>query len=197
LLVELRSRHPGIHVRVEVNNADYLAQHLRNEDLDFYLADVRNVVAAADLTVQRVGQIGAGFYVRAGHPLLDTATVLPTMLLPHGIASVRVPAPVLLAMGQLMGMADPQSFEPVVECDDLTMLKALALQTDTVIACADAAAALEVAQGTLVRLAPVGAPPMFADLALVSLKGRSFSLIADFARQFIVQALQARPLPAH
>jgi DNA-binding transcriptional LysR family regulator len=47
LLTEIRTRYPGVCVRVEVNNADYLAAHLRAEDLDFYMADVRNVIAAA------------------------------------------------------------------------------------------------------------------------------------------------------
>ena len=46
LLTEIRTRFAGVCVRVEVNNADYLATHLRAEELDFYLADVRNVVAA-------------------------------------------------------------------------------------------------------------------------------------------------------
>ena len=187
LLVEMRTHYPGVHVRVEVNNADYLAQHLRNEELDFYLADLRNVIAADDLTVQRVGQIGANFYVRHSHPLLSQATLRPSMLLPFGIASVRVPGAVAAALGKFMGMKDGAPIQLAVECDDLTLLKSLALSTDTVVACADAAAMREVSEGQLVRLDQVGLPPMFADLALVSLKGRSFSLIADFAREFIAQ----------
>jgi DNA-binding transcriptional LysR family regulator len=64
LLTEIRTRYPGVCVQVEVNNADHLAAHLRAEQLDFYMADVRNVVAAADLTVTRVARLSAGFYVR-------------------------------------------------------------------------------------------------------------------------------------
>ena len=61
LLTEIRSQHPGVNVRVEVNNADYLAAHLRAEELDFYMADLRNVVAAADLDVARIARLPAGF----------------------------------------------------------------------------------------------------------------------------------------
>ena len=57
LLTEIRTRYPKVCVRVEVNNADFLAAHLRAEELDFYLADVRNVVAAPDLSITRVAQL--------------------------------------------------------------------------------------------------------------------------------------------
>ena len=49
LLTEVRSHYPGVHVRVEVSNADYLAAHLRAEQLDFYLADLRIVVWSAGI----------------------------------------------------------------------------------------------------------------------------------------------------
>lgn len=51
LLTAIRTRHPGVCVRVEVNNADNLAAHLRAEQLDFYMAEARNVAADADLSV--------------------------------------------------------------------------------------------------------------------------------------------------
>jgi DNA-binding transcriptional LysR family regulator len=35
LLCELRASYPGINTRVEVNNAQYLTEHLRSETLDF------------------------------------------------------------------------------------------------------------------------------------------------------------------
>jgi hypothetical protein len=34
-------------------------------------------------------------------------------------------------------------------------------------------------------------PPMFADMAIVSLKGRSYSLMAQFAVDFITRQVQA------
>ena len=43
LMIELRARYPGINSRVEVNNWKYLVEHLRSEELDFFVADVRDV----------------------------------------------------------------------------------------------------------------------------------------------------------
>ena len=106
LLTEIRTRYPGVCVQVEVNNADHLAAHLRAEQLDFYMADVRNVVAAADLTVTRVARLSAGFYVRVGHPLLARGPIAGADLLPYGIASVRVPESVQVGLGALLGLGE-------------------------------------------------------------------------------------------
>jgi DNA-binding transcriptional LysR family regulator len=195
LLTEIRTRYPGVCVRVEVNNADYLAAHLRAEELDFYMADVRNVVAQADLTVTRVARLSAGFYVRWGHPLLDRSTVTAVSLLPFGIASVRVPEVVQIALGALMGLGEGKRLPVAVECDDLNLLKSLAMSTDTVIGCTDAGSVQDVASKRLVRLDVVDLPPVFADMAVVSLKGRSYSLMAQFAVDFIIRQAKetARP----
>jgi DNA-binding transcriptional LysR family regulator len=187
LLTLIRMRFPDVSVRVEVNNADYLAAHLRAEELDFYMADVRNVAAAEDLSIARVAQLSAGFYVRPGHPLLSVQPVPAPGILPFGIASVRVPEPVLMGLARLMGLPEGSSLPLAVECDDLSLLKSLAMTTDTVIGCTDAGAAFDVLQGRLVRLQLRNAPALYADLAIVSLHGRSYSPMAQFAVDFIEQ----------
>lgn len=192
LLTEIRTRYPKVCVRVEVNNADFLAAHLRAEELDFYLADVRNVVAAPDLTITRVAQLSAGFYVRTGHPLLALAQITPADLLPYGIASVRVPEAVQVGLGALAGLENGQRLPLAVECDDLNLLRSLALSTDTVIGNTDAGSLADVQAGRLVRLDIVGMPAVYADMAIVSLHGRSYSLMAQFAVEQLLQ--QARTL---
>ena len=191
LLTEIRTRFPSVCVRVEVNNADYLAAHLRAEELDFYLADMRNVIAAADLTIAPVAKLSGGFYVRAGHPLLAQAVVTAASLLPFGIASVRLPEAVQVGLGALMGLGDGKRVPLAVECDDLSLLKSLAETTDMVIGSTDAGTVQDVASKRLVRLEVTDIAPLFADMAVVSLKGRSYSPMAQFAVDFIVRQAQA------
>lgn len=193
LLTDIRTRYPGVCVRVEVNNADNLAAHLRAEDLDFYMADIRNVVAADDLAVTRVARLSGGFYVRTGHPLLTGKKVMAASLVPFGFASVRVPREVLLALGAIVGLPPGKSLPLSVECDDLSLLKSLAMTTDTVIGCADAGSVHDVRAGHLVRLSIEDMPTLFSDMAIVSLKGRSYSLMAQFAVEGIVRQAQAMP----
>jgi len=187
LLTEIRTRFPRVCVRVEVNNADFLAAHLRAEELDFYLADVRNVVAAPDLAIIRVAQLSGGFYVRSGHPLLASGRITGAALLPYGIASVRLPEAVQAGLGALMGLEPGKRLPLAVECDDLNLLKSLALSSDTVIGSTDVGSVQDVQAGPLVRLDVADIPPMSADMAIVSLKGRSYSLMAQFAVDFIFQ----------
>lgn len=191
LLTEIRTRFAGVCVRVEVNNADYLATHLRAEELDFYLADVRNVVAAPDLNIIRVAKLSAGFYVRAGHPLLAQESITGAAILPYGLGSVRLPEVMRTVLGSLMGLEAGKRLPLAVECDDLNLLKSLAMSSDTVIGCTDMGMAQDVQAGRLVRLEMADIAPMFADMAIVSLKGRSYSLMAQFAVDFIVQQGQA------
>jgi DNA-binding transcriptional LysR family regulator len=195
LLTEIRTRYPGVCVRVEVNNADYLAAHLRAEDLDFYMADVRNVIAAADLTITRVAQLSAGFYVRAGHPLLARAQVTAASLLPFGFASVRLPEAVQVGLGAMMGLGNGKPLPLAVECDDLNLLNILAETTDTVIGSTDSGTVQDVVGKRLVRLNVTDVPPQFADMAIVSLKGRSYSLMAQFAVDFVIRQAKALSAP--
>ena len=195
LLVETRNRYPGVNVRVEVNNARYLLDHLRAEELDFYLADLRNVPHAVDLSFTRIGQMVAGFYVRAGHPLLALVQVTPADLLPYGIASVRVPEAVQVGLGALAGLENGKRLPLAVECDDLNLLRSLALTTDTVIGNTDAGSLADVQAGRLVRLDIAGMPAVYADMAIVSLHGRSYSLMAQFAVEQLLQQARALDCP--
>lgn len=185
LLVEIRTRYPGVNVRVEVNNAKYLLEHLRAEELDFYLADLRNVPTATDLFFARIGQLSASFYVRPGHPLLGSGSLQAAQILSYGLASVRVPEVVREALGSLFGLEAGKTLPQALECDDLHLLKTIAMTTDTVLACPDVGAQQEVANGSLVRLDVQGIPTLFSDMGVVSLKGRSYSLMAQFAVDFL------------
>ena len=61
----------------------------------------------------------------------------------------------------------------------------LAMTTDTVIASTDAGSVADVQAGRLVRLNLPDLPPMFSDMAVVSLQGRSHAPMAQFALDFI------------
>jgi hypothetical protein len=114
--------------------------------------------------------------------------------LPYGIASVRIPESVREMIGRLMGLADGVRLPLAVECDDISVLKIVAMTTDSVVACADAAMHVEVTSGQLVHLVVSNLPPVFADMGVVSLKGRSYSLMARFAVDYLASltATQAK-----
>ena len=192
LVVELRRLHAGVKLRVEVNNATYLMEHLRAEELDFYLADLSAVPAVSDLEIMPLGELVAGFYVRPGHPLAQAGPVAGSALLPHGLVSVRVPDAILLALGRIVGLPSGTRFPLALECDDLSLLKTVAMDTDSVLACPQYSARHEVAQGQLVPLQVADFPRLGAQMGVVRLKGRSDSPIAQCAIDFLIQQTEAR-----
>ncbi len=185
LLMELRTRFPGVNSRVEVNNAKYLAEHLRAEELDFFVADIRNVPSSADLAATRIGRLSAGFFVRPGHPLSRRRSIKAAALLPFGVASVRIPDGLRVFLGGVMGLDQGERLPLAVECDDLSLLRTVAMTTDTVLACPDAAARQDVENATLMRLNVSDLPPLANEMCVFSLKGRSHSHMAQFALEFL------------
>lgn len=185
LMVELRTHYPGINSRVEVNNWKYLVEHLRAEALDFFVADTRDVPHDADLTISSAGQQHGHFYVRAGHPLLRQQNLAPSAITPYGLASVRLPFEIRKLFGQLLGLTVDEHLPIALECDDVHLLKRVAMSGDTVLASTDAAVADEVDTGRLVMLQLRGVPPLYSDMGIVSLKGRSFSPMTAFAVTFL------------
>ena len=185
LLTDLRQRFPQVKLRVEVNNARYLVDHLRAEELDFYLADLRNVPQSPDLEFTRIGLLEAGFFVRSGHKLATQGLIIGADVLQYGLASVQVHESVMLLLGPLMGLPSGTPMPQALECDDLSLLKKVVMQTDTVLACPLAGAHDEVAANRLVRIAIAGLPTLGSDLGVVALKGRSFSPLARHAVEWL------------
>ncbi len=185
LMIELRVRFPGVCARVEVNNWKYLVEHLRAEELDFFVAEIRDVSRDADITVQTIGEQIGRFYVRTGHPLQRRRNLAPSAMVPYGLASVRIPVAVKAAMRQLLGLGPLDRLPVALECDDVHLLKRVTLASDTVLGSTDAAVRDEVARGLLHPLALRDLPALYNKMGIVWLKGRSHSPVAEFAVDFL------------
>jgi DNA-binding transcriptional LysR family regulator len=180
LLVGLRDTFPDVHVRVEVGNWERLTRHLRDEDIEFFVADTRDLPDDPDLSVRALRRETGSFYVRAGHPLAARAgNVTLAQLWSFGVASVRLPRPVRATLARLMGLPPGATPPLALECDDIETLKRVALATDTVLGAPDDSVAALVAQGVLVNLAARGLPSMFSAMGVVTLRGRTPSPMAE------------------
>ncbi len=195
LLPQLRTNYPAVRIRVEVNNWSYLVQHLRREELDFFVADVRDLPRDADLDVKLLARQHGGFYVRRGHPLLARRSPLhPSMLSEFGIATVKLPQIVRTAVAQLLELPAETALPLALECDDVQVLKSAALGSDTVLAAVHAAVAQETAQGLLHLLELKGVPPLHTAMGVVSLHGRSHSPVAGYRIERITAVAQETAL---
>jgi len=180
LLAAVRREFPGVNLRVEINNWQLLVQRLREEDIEFFVADTRDLPADPLLQVRALRQEPGGFYVRAGHPLLAARkAVALDVLWPYGVASVRLPVGVRSVIARLLGLASPDALSVALQCDDVEILKKVALASNTVLAAPHAAVEGELATRSLHALTVAGLPPLYADMGVVTLRGRTPSPMAE------------------
>ncbi|MDB5873934.1 MAG: LysR family transcriptional regulator [Ramlibacter sp.] len=196
LMTGLRQRFPGVIVRVQVNNPHYLLDYVRNEEHDFFVGDTRDVLRDGPFAVRLIGRQAGGFYARGKHPLFKRATVKLADLVPYGIASGRLPIEINAFLLKLMGLGTEEKLPVAVECDDVHLLKCIALSTDTIIVSTDAIVAEEMAAKKIRPVLPADFPQAYSELGVVTLAGRTQSPVAQYAIDALAQLAQATPQAA-
>jgi DNA-binding transcriptional LysR family regulator len=178
LLASMRREFPAINLRVEISNWQLLLVRLREEDIEFFVADTRDLPTDSSLDLRPLRREPGGFYVRADHPLARRKRVTLPQLWAHGVLSVRVPQGVRSVMADLLGLPSADELSLAVECDHVDLLKNIALGCDSVLAAPNAAVAQEVEDRRLHALDVIGLPPMASEMGVVTLNGRTPSPMA-------------------
>ena len=186
VLPELRRAHPQVRLRVEVSNWGLLLDRLRAEDIEFLVADMRSLPVDAALEVRMLARQRGGFFVRVGHPL-PRGTCTLADLWRHGVAATRLPDAVHSVLAQLLGLPAGQAPGFALECDDVALLRTVALSTDTVLAATDESVRAEIDAGRLRPVDVSNLPPLYSEMGIVSLRNRSPSPMAERAIACIVR----------
>jgi DNA-binding transcriptional LysR family regulator len=191
----LREQHPRVNLRLETNNWHLLRDRLLAEDIEFFVADVRNLPPDSKIRVTSIGRQPGHLFVRAGHPLARRTCTF-AQAWDHGLAATKIPGAVQQLIGKLIGLDPADVPVPAVECDDLSLLRHLALTTDTVVAMADAACRADVESGRLVRLRVKDLPEVYSEMGIVELVDRSASPMAQRAIECVKQVAREVNVPA-
>lgn len=186
VLPQLRRRYPGVGLRVEVSNWQLLLERLLAEDIEFFVSDVRDLPADARIEVRSVGRQPGRFYARQGHPLAGRSCRLAEAW-QFGVAATKLPHSIKVALAGLLGLPRGELASLALECDDVALLRTLAMATDTVLAATDASARSEVESGALVPLAIEGLPPMFSEMGIAVLANRTPSPMAQRAIECVCE----------
>jgi DNA-binding transcriptional LysR family regulator len=128
--------------------------------------------------------------VQAGHPLAGREHTLREVWT-YGLAVPKLLSPSKVELAALLGLPEGQEAAIALECDNYSVLKTIALTTDTVLGATDAAVSEELESGTLIRLVVQGwlSPP--SSTGIVRLRGRTSSPAAQAAITAIVRAAGA------
>jgi DNA-binding transcriptional LysR family regulator len=195
-LAELRKRYPHVAVRVRLGNAQDLLQCVRREEHEFFIANARRVPRDGTFHIRNLGRIRGGFYVRRGHPLMGRKHVKMPDLLPYGIGTGRLPDDVAAQFVRMMGFPAGTPLPVAVECDDVHLLKRVALGSDTVIIGTDELLAVELGAGRLlaVHVEDFAAEFSHSQIGVVTLEGRTPSPAAAYLMDALAQIAKAQAI---
>lgn len=175
LLASVRAERPGLQLTIGSNNWRYLLQHLQAEEIEFFIADTRDIAPDPNLTVTPLCRQYGAFLCRPGHPLLAQAGRQPRDMLPYGLASLKMPAGLRAAIGRLCGLDAHERLPVALECDNVRLLADLARSENVLLLATEAAVAQDVRDGALVPLGFNHQPSLYAEIGVVQLYGRSLS----------------------
>ena len=180
VLIELRRQYPGVNLRLEMNNWQQLVERLLDEALEFFVADMRDLPADPRLEVAPLGRQTAHLYVRSGHALAGGPCRF-AQAWAFGLAAPRLPRPMKALIPALAKLPPGQEPALVLECDDMSLLRTVALSTDTVLAGSDVALREDLQAGLFVQLVVEDLPELYAEMGVVTLTNRTPSPMAQRA----------------
>jgi DNA-binding transcriptional LysR family regulator len=178
-LAELIQRHPRLQIRYEVDNWERLSRSLAREEIEFFVADIRQFEADPNFQTRPLHPRRGFFFCRAGHPLLAKDSLSTNDLFAYPLASSRMPPGVRKLLANLSGKADLQAN---VQCEDMTSLIRIVAQTEAIGLGTEDGLRAALASGELHRLQVRNLPPnidgLHAHCGIVSRTGYRFSAAA-------------------
>lgn len=178
-LAELRLRHPRVQARLAISDAWSLLQQLREEKLDFFLAEMHGIPTSELLVVQPLGRLTGAFFCRKEHPLAGKSGLRIADLAGASFVSVHMPAELRRTLGKLITADENGDLPIAVECESLAILREFVLASDVVLVATDRAMQTEIAAGTIRKLAmreldvPSEQTPLATDFGMVYLRDRT------------------------
>jgi DNA-binding transcriptional LysR family regulator len=186
---------PGMRVAVTQGPVELQILQLRSRLLDAMVVDMRRVIPAADLQIESLVELKAGFVARKAHPLAGKKAVSFADVLRFPIASTPLSDEVARLMVDQYGLQANPAEMVSLRCDDINSLVHTVTQTDAIFLGVIATAQAGLTDGSLVEL-PV-TPKLLANarFAYVTLAGRTEAPAMTYFRAFVRARLCEKPGP--
>ena len=116
---------PKVALTIRIDFWENLLRQLYRSELDYFIADIRNLDIADRLQVTPIGGLTLAVYCDRNHPLVvddPERCVKPHELLPYTFASVSLPTSVFVELKTAMGLKPNDTFNVDFRCDDLSFI---------------------------------------------------------------------------
>ena len=184
------ARRQGMRVSVTQGSVELQVTQLRSRQLDAMVVDMRRVIPAADLTIESLAELKAGFVARANHPLAGKKAVSLSDLLRYSIASTPLSDEVARMLVDRYGLQANPAELVKLRCDDVASLISAVAQTDAIFLGVIAATRSGLADGSLVELKVRPKLSAGARYAYVTLAGRTEAPAMATFRTFVLDHLR-------
>ena len=196
-LRHVAEHHPRLRLRIARGSTELQLLQLRARELDAMVVDVRRVAPAADLHIEPLAEVRAGFIVAARHPLARARRIRFEDLLGWPIASSPLSDEVArLLIEQYGPQADPASLVGL-QCEDIASLLHTVEHTEAIFLGIVAAAADGLQSGRLRELAVTPALRARARFAYVTLHKRTEAPAMAMFREFVAQRIASWKAPGN
>lgn len=175
----------GMRVAVTQGPVELQIQQLRSRQLDAMVVDMRRVIPVADLNIESLAELEAGFVARVNHPLALKKTVTLADMLMYPVASTPLSDEVARLMVDQYGLRANPAELVTLRCDDVVSLVTTVSQSDAIFLGIIAAAREGLNAGTLVELKVKPKLVAKARFAYVTLAGRTEAPAMAYFRAFV------------
>ncbi|MCO6056692.1 LysR family transcriptional regulator [Pseudomonas sp. MOB-449] len=128
-VLQFMARYPRIRTRFEVNNWENLSRSLNRDEIEFFIADIRQFEADPSVQTQPLRPRPGVFFCRPGHPLLAKESLSTNDLFDHPLAATRLPSGVRKVLANLSGKTD---FSIHLECEQFPLLQQVVRRSDAI-----------------------------------------------------------------
>ncbi len=181
---------PGMRVAVTQGPVELQILQLRSRQLDAMVVDMRRVIPAADLNIESLVELKAGFVARAGHPMAGKASVSLSDVLRYPVASTPLSDEVARHMVDQYGLQANPAEMVTLRCDDVASLVDTVAQTDAIFLGVIAATRRGLDDGSLAELHLKPGLSATARFAYVTLAGRTEAPAMAYFREFVREHLR-------
>ena len=187
-LAQFIQAHPAIRTRFHLGDWEQLALWLREQQIEFLVADSRYFTGDPQYQVQLLRPRRGRFFCRVDHPLANRQDLSLRALLDYAVVGTRIPPMIRKILADVQGEPD---FNPSVECAQFDAICRVVRRSDAVGIATMEALAEQVDQG-LIRLldfvdVPSDDPGLLLHYGIVSRVGYSLTPAALAMVDAIVQ----------
>jgi DNA-binding transcriptional LysR family regulator len=178
-------RYPGIHLRINNSNWRVLHKALLGQELEFFVADVSELVSNPSLSIEVLPRQSGTVFCRTQHPLTKKLRLEWQDLLNYPMALPKLPEHMesyLHAVSMPFG-----GMKRRLECDNFAFLTSVVAGSDA-LGLAPKAMLLDMTSaGLLVSLNVDGMEELSTGFGIVQLKGRKLSPAAEIYRAMVLE----------